>query len=55
MGVQSAGGQLSPLLGGIEHPPAGGDEPETRDDEYHAQEVERPEMRVGLPAEEHLQ
>src|SRR3546814_1325083 len=43
------------LLGSVENAPRRSDKPEAAADEGEAQEMERPEMRVGLPAEQHLE
>jgi hypothetical protein len=39
----------------VEHPPGGGDQDEPAADQQEAEEMERPEMRIGTPAEHHLE
>ena len=39
----------------VKHAPRRRDDQESRDDEYVAQKMERPEVRIGLPTEQHLQ
>ena len=39
----------------VKHFPRGGEQPETGTDEDVARNMERPEVRIGLPAEQHLQ
>ena len=54
MGVGTGGRQLSPPLRLVEHAPGVRDQHEAAADESKAQEMERPEVRVDLPAEQHL-
>ena len=48
-------GQAVRALRVVEHPPRGREQPEAAADEDKAQHVKRSEVRIGAPAEHHLQ
>jgi len=53
-GVRAAAGQRFLLLRLVKNRPCHGQQPEAADDEERRQQVERPEVGIGLPAEQHL-
>src|SRR5262249_26232600 len=55
VGIRSARRESPALLGVVEHAPGRRDQDEAASDEHKAQNMERSRMRVGLPAEHHLQ
>lgn len=52
--IGARGRQASELLSVVEGLPGRGNHEETGADEHEAEKMERPGMRIGLPAEHHL-
>ncbi len=53
--IRTGNGQPVRALGTIEHAPRRGQQPEPATDQDEAQHVERTEVRIGPPAEHHLE
>ena len=53
--IRSRYRQSMTMLRGIQHLPGGRQQPEATADQRKAQQVKRPEVRIGTPPEQHLQ
>ena len=54
-GVGARGGESVRALRLVQHLPGRSQQPESGNDKHVARQMERPQVRIGLPAEQHLQ